>query len=375
MSKATIENRLSQIRKSRGIGASDLARRVNVSRQTIYAIEAGTYVPNTEVALHLARQLEVSVDELFSLSAAATGAPESITAEVLSSSPPAMGQPVRICQIGSRWVSVPVPGTPYLMPEADGIIKSAGRTHGRAELMVFAKEEAAQKRLLLAGCDPAASLLSNMVERISGVEVVSAAASSKLALTWLKEGKVHIAGSHLEDPKSGEFNLPFIRERFAGEEILVVTFARWEEGLVVASGNPKGVRKVEDLVRRGVRFINREPGSGIRALLDKLLKTADVSPAKVQGYDHVALGHLPAAYHVVSGEADACIATRSAAQTFSLGFIPLHSARYDFVMRKRTGDLPAVKAFLDVLQRATLRRKLEVLAGYDTSQTGAQLTL
>src|SRR5262249_27521995 len=153
---------------------------------------------------------------------------ESVTAEVLSSSVPAKGQPVRICQVGARWISVPVPSTPYFMPEADGIIKRAS-TNNRADLMVFAKEEASQKRLLLAGCDPARSLLSNMVERISGVEVVSAAASSKLALTWLKEGKVHIAGSHLEDSKSGEFNLPYVREKFPGEEILVVTFARWEE--------------------------------------------------------------------------------------------------------------------------------------------------
>jgi molybdate-binding protein len=290
---------------------------------------------------------------------------------VLSVAAPAKGQPVRICQIGSKWVSVPVPNTPYFMPEADGIIKRTSRSNGRADLMVFAKEEAAQKRLLLAGCDPASSLLSNMVERISGVEIVSAAASSKLALTWLKEGKVHIAGSHLEDPKSGEFNLPYIREKFPEEEILVVTFAQWEEGLVVKSGNPKRIRKPEDLARRGIRLVNREPGSGSRALLDKLLTKADLSPAKVHGYDHVAFGHLPAAYQVLAGEADACVATKSAAQTFGLDFIPLHSARYDLVMRKRTGDLPSVKAFLDVLQRATLRRKLEVLAGYDASQTGA----
>jgi molybdate-binding protein len=112
------------------------------------------------------------------------------------------------------------------------------------------------------------------------VEIVSAAASSKLALTWLKEGKVHIAGSHLEDPKSGEFNLPYIREKFPGEEILVVTFAQWEEGLVVKSGNPKHIRKPEDLGRRGVRLVNREPGSGSRALLDKLLAKADLLPAK-----------------------------------------------------------------------------------------------
>jgi putative molybdopterin biosynthesis protein len=370
MVKPRVENRLGQIRKSRGVGASDLARRVRVSRQTIYAIEAGTYVPNTEVALNLARELEVSVDELFSLQEGAQKSPESLSSELLSATAPAKGQPVRICQIGSRWVSVPVSASPYYMPEADGIIKRTARTNGRADLVVFAKDEAAQKRLVLAGCDPATGLLSRMVEKISGVEIVSAAASSKLALTWLSEGKVHIAGSHLEDPKTGEFNLPFIRKQFPGEDFSVVTFARWEEGFVVASGNPKSVRKIEDLARKNVRFVNREQGSGSRALLDKLLGNAGMDAHRVQGYDRVAHGHLAAAYCVLSREADTCLATRSAAQTFGLDFIPLHSERYDLVMRKRTADLPAVKSFLDVLQRATLRRKLEVLAGYDTSQTG-----
>lgn len=347
-----------------------MARRVNVSRQTIYAIEVGTYVPNTEVALNLARELEVTVDELFSLQEGSHKSPESLAAEVLSSATPATGQPVRICQIGSRWVSVPVSASPYYMPEADGIIKQAGRVNGRADLVVFAKEEAAQKRLVLAGCDPATGLLARMVERISGVEIVSAAASSKLALTWLAEGKVHIAGSHLEDSKTGEFNLPFIRKHFPDEDFSVVTFARWEEGLVIAPGNPRNVRKIEDLARKNVRFVNREPGSGSRGLIDKLLEKAGMDAQKVQGYDKIAYGHLAAAYCVLAGEADVCLATRSAAQTFNLDFIPLHSERYDLVMRKRTADLPAPKAFLDVLQRATLRRKLEVLAGYDTSETG-----
>jgi putative molybdopterin biosynthesis protein len=368
-----VETRLGQIRKSRGVGASDLSRRVRVSRQTIYAIEAGSYVPNTELALNLARELEVTVDELFSLQEVARKSPEALATDVLSAESPTKGQPVRICQIGSRWVSVPVSASPYYMPEADGIIKGIGRTSGRADLVVFAKEEAAQKRLVLAGCDPATGLLSGMVEKISGVEVVSAAASSKLALTWLSEGKVHIAGSHLEDPKTGEFNLPFLRKQFPGEEFTVITFARWEEGLVVASGNPKSIRKIEDLARKNLRFVNREPGSGSRGLLDKLLATAGMDARKVDGYDRIAFGHLAAAYCVVSREADACLATRSAARTFGLDFIPLRSERYDLVMRKRTAEFPAVKAFLDVLQRATLRRKLEVLAGYDTSETGTMV--
>jgi molybdate-binding protein len=256
------------------------------------------------------------------------------------------------------------------MQEADGIIKRIGGTNRRAEVVAFAQEEAAQNRLLLAGCDPATGLLSSMVEKISGVEIVSAAASSKLALTWLDEGKVHIAGSHLEDAKTGEFNLPFLRKQFPGQDFSVVTFARWEEGLVIAPGNPKDVLKIEDLARRNIRFVNREAGSGSRGLLDRLLEKAGMDGQKVQGYDRVALGHLAAARCVASGDADVCIATRSAAQTFGLDFIPLRSERYDLVMLRKTAELPAVKAFLDVLQRSTLRRKLEMLAGYDTSETG-----
>jgi len=353
------------------VGSSDLARRVNVSRQTIYAIETGSYVPNTEVALSLARELEVTVDELFSLREDAQTSPQSIAAEVLSVSATDKGQPVRICQVGSHWVSVPVTASPYFMPEADGIIKRTTRVRGRADLVVFAKEEAAQKRLALAGCDPATGLISRMVEKVSGVEIVSAAASSKLALNWLKQGKIHIAGSHLEDAKTGEFNLPFIRKEYPDEDFLVVTFARWEEGLVLARGNPKHIRRVEDLARKNVRFVNREPGSGSRALLDKLLERAGMDAHKVRGYGQVAFGHLAAAYCVVSQRADVCLATRSAAKTLALDFVPLNSERYDLVMRRRTADLPAVRSFLDVLQRATLRRKLEVLAGYDTSETGA----
>src|SRR5579864_3584006 len=351
------------------MSASGLALRIHVSRQTIYAIEAGTYIPNAEVALNLARELNSTVEELFSPQEAQNSS-EFLATELLSAGSPARRQPVRVCQVGSHWVSIPVSASPYYMPEADGIIQRMGRTSGRADLVVFAKQDPAQKRLVLAGCDPATGLLSRMVEKISGVEIVSAAASSKLALTWLSEGKVHVAGSHLEDPKTGEFNLPFIHKEFPDEDFSVVTFARWEEGLVVASGNPKHIRKIEDLARKNVSFVNREPGSGSRALLDKRLKAAGISGHQVYGYDRVAYGHLAAAYCVASRAADACLATRSAAQTFSLDFFPLHSERYDLVMHKRTADLPAVKAFLNVLQQATLRRKLEVLAGYDTSETG-----
>ncbi len=368
--KTRLKNRLAEIRKSMRVGATELARSVNVSRQTIYAIEAGTYIPNTEVALKLARELKTTVEELFSTQEdLGSGL---LPSELLSSAEPVKGQPVRISKIGSRWVSVPASAIPYYLPEADGVI---GRVNygGRANLKVFDQEEGFQKRLVLAGCDPATNLLARMVERTAGVEIVAAAASSKLALTWLKEGKVHIAGSHLEDPETGEFNLPFLKREFPGEDFRVVTFAQWEEGLVVATGNPKGIRKIEHLAKKNVRFANREPGSGSRGLLDEMLGVAGMRTRQVEGYHRISYGHLAAAYAVASEEADCCLATRSAARTFGLDFIPLRFERYDLVMRKQTMELPAAQAFLDVLQQATLRRRLEVLAGYDTSRTGAVL--
>jgi len=367
-----VDSQLSAIRKARGVSAADLARRVGVSRQTIYAIEAGSYVPNTEVTLRLARELQVSVEEIFSLHEDKVDEPESLQTDLLSAQPPVKGQAVRLCQIGDRLLSVPVSASPYYLPEADGVIGRVSRSHAKAELVVFARDETYHKKLLLAGCDPAVGLLARMVEKAAGVEIVPAAAASRLALTWLKEGKVHIAGSHLKDAASGEFNLPFARREFPDGDFAVVTFARWEEGLIMAPGNPKGIRGVADLAKRSVRFIHREAGSGSRALLDHMLSEGGIPAGKIGGgCDRIAYGHLAAAYAVLTNEADCCLATRSAAQTFALEFVPLQSERYDFVMRRATLELPAVQTFLEILQRASLRRKLEVLAGYDTAETGA----
>lgn len=381
-----LRNHLSAVRKARGVAAADLARRAGVSRQTIYAIEAGSYVPNTEVTLRLARELEVPVEQLFSLGGAEPSSqvrPQPVPFEVLSALPTAKGLPVRLCRVGDRLVGVPVQAVPYQIPEADGVMIAASKaTRGdgqQASLSPFPPQDepgtAVQRRIAIAGCDPASGLVARMAERKSegGLEIVSAPASSKLALKWLQQGKVHIAGAHIEDAETGEFNLPYLRRHWPDEDFAVVNFARWEEGLVTAPGNPLGIKTVAALAHRGVRFINREPGSGSRSLLDRMLKDAQVPAAKVGGYERIAYGHLAAAYLVHTGDADCCLATRSAANAFGLDFVPLRAERYDFVLRRETLELPAVQMFLDVLQRSNLRRKLEVLAGYDTSQTGAVL--
>jgi len=365
-----VQTNLASIRKARGVGAADLAKRVGITRQTVYAIEAGTYLPNTEVTLRLARELEVNVEELFSLPPQREEEVAAATAEYLSQGELTQGQAVRVCRVGTKWVSVPVDARPYHLPEADAVVTASISRSNKAKLRLFSEEETIRNKIVLAGCDPATSLLARMVERLSGVEIIHAPASSQLALDWLKEGKVHIAGSHLQDPQSTEFNLPVIRRQFANRDMAVVTFARWEEGFVVAGGNPKHIRGVEDLRRKNVTIINREPGSGSRALLDGLIAGARMSAKAITGYSTVAFGHLSAAHAVLAGQADCCIATKSAAQTFGLDFVPLRSEQYDFVLHRETLRLSAVQAMFDALQRAALRRKLETLAGYDTSQTG-----
>jgi len=365
-----IQTNLATIRKGRGVGAAELAKRVGITRQTVYAIEAGTYLPNTEVTLRLARELEVSVEDLFSLPQQREEEVTAATAEYLGQGELVQGQAVRVCRVGTKWVSVPVDARPYHLPEADAVVTGTVSRSSRAKLRLFSEEETMRNKVILAGCDPATSLLARMVERLSGVEIIHAPASSQLALNWLKDGKVHIAGSHLQDAQSTEFNLPIVRRQFPNRDMAVVTFARWEEGFVVAAGNPKNIRGIEDFRRKSVTIINREPGSGSRALLDGLLRSASVSAKTVVGYSLVAFGHLSAAHGVLAGQADCCIATRAAAQTFGLDFVPLRSEQYDFVLDRETLQLSAVQAMFDALQRAALRRKLETLAGYDTSQTG-----
>ena len=365
---------LHAIRGQRRISAAQLAKLAGVSRQTIHAIEAGAYVPNTTLALQLAQFLEVRVEELFSLEPEAGAAPKPVTVDLLGPAGPLRkGQPVRICQVGKRLIGVSAASQPAMLPLADGVVvESSKRTH-QAEVHVFQSDPDEGKRLLIAGCDPGMSLLAQHLARFDDVDLVVAQASSQQALEWLKEGKVHVAGSHLRDSSSGEYNLPAIKRLFPQGAVKVVTFAIWEQGFVVQAGNPKHIRGAADLARKDVRIVNREKGAGSRELLDQKLREAGIPTEAVNGYNRAASGHLPAALAVSLNEADCCVATRSAARAFGLSFLPLATERYDLVVRRPLVRLPAVQALLDVLNRAAIRRKLEVLAGYDTSHTGEVL--
>jgi putative molybdopterin biosynthesis protein len=209
--------------------------------------------------------------------------------------------------------------------------------------------------------------------RASGIELVLAHRNSSQSLELLKEGCIHIAGTHLRDDSSSESNIPEIGRLFPKESVAVISFAVWEEGILTARGNPKNIRGIEDLARPGVSSINREKGAGARKLLDAEIKRLGINPRKVRGYEQTAPGHLPAAWQVQIGAADCCISTRAAARVFGLGFIPLMSERYDLAVRREHLDLPGVQALLDTLNRSSFRRELEGLGGYDAKDAGQRM--
>jgi molybdopterin molybdotransferase/putative molybdopterin biosynthesis protein len=372
-----IQNNLAYLRQRQGLSARRLAELVDVQRQTIYAMEAGTYVPNTLIALRLAQVLQAKVEDLFSLSESPPALSSTQEIDLLPMGEKLQpGQPLQLCRIQKRVVGVPAAPMPSYLPAADAVLLRAsqsGKKATRALIQPLLMDQEYGRRLLIAGCDPGISVLGRHLKQ-AGIELVMASCSSLKALELLKRKQIHIAGSHLRDEATGESNLPAVRKLFPGRNISVVNFAAWEEGIVVAQGNPKGIRREEDLARNDLKLMNRETGAGSRLLLDSTLRRLGFKTSEVKGYDQIAYGHIPAAWHVHSGHADYCIATRAAARVFGLDFLPLISERFDLVIPKLHEGLAGTQILLETLNRAAFQRELEMLGGYDTSQSGKLLT-
>jgi molybdate-binding protein/DNA-binding XRE family transcriptional regulator len=368
-----IANNLAAIREQRGLSASVLARMVGVSRQTIYAIEGESYIPNTAVGLRLARALAVSVEDLFSLPEPQKPERRSESVTLLPSFGDLQpGQPVQLCDIDGHLVAAPSAPPSWYLPASDAVIAGRSPVRTKAKVQLHEPETDFRNRLLLAGCDPAMAVVARYLQP-AGIELVLVHKNSSQSLSLLKRGHVHIAGTHLRDETTGESNLSAIHEMFPADSVAAISFAVWEEGLVVANGNPKHIKSVQDLARKTVTFLNREPGAGSRFILDTHLKRLKLDPKRVRGYHRTAPGHLAAGWEVKRGAADCCMATQAAARVFGLSFIPLETSRYDLVVRKQNLTLPGIQALCDVINRLSFRRELNSIGGYNTAATGARI--
>ena len=183
----------------------------------------------------------------------------------------------------------------------------------------------------------------------------------------IKRGEADIAGTHLLDEETGEYNVPYLRRYgLSGVAVLVKGYVR-EQGFIVAKGNPKGIRGFEDLLRNDVTMINRNPGSGTRILLDMHLRRIaekmgmdfDELKGRIRGYDVEAKSHTAVAVAVLMGKADVGLGIRTVAERYGLDFIPIRPEEYDFIVRKDRLEKESVKMFLDVLRSEEFGRELE----------------
>jgi len=365
------ENRLRDRRQSASLSQKQLADMAGITRQAVCALEAGQYSPATSVALHLARALRCRVEDLFSIRSSG----EIVEGELLGRLPtdPRSAR-AQLSQIGSRLLVRPLDGLGELASlngAADGIIVSADRKKNRVKVRLLVDRDTVQRKVVVGGCDPAMFLASAHLSRTDDNQLAPRVMGSALALAALKRGEIHIAGIHLADDRTGAWKLPDLKRSLGGMDCMVVTFAHWEEGLIVAQGNPKRIRGITDLARATVKLINREKGSGARRLLDRQLESSGIPTRRVNGFDREASSHLEVASRVKAGLADVGIGVRAAASIFGIDFVPLQLERYDLIIPKTYYEtLSGLRVLLDLLVTKSFREELEALGGYDTRESG-----
>jgi putative molybdopterin biosynthesis protein len=200
--------------------------------------------------------------------------------------------------------------------------------------------------------------------------LTSANVGSQGGLVALRREEAHFAGSHLLDPRTGEFNISYIHQYLPGIPVTLVTLVGRQQGLLVLHGNPKGIKSLDDLTREEITFINRQRGAGTRVLLDYHLGLIDISSDDIQGYRQEEYTHLSIAAAVASGKADCGLGIAAAAKALDLDFIPLFEERYDLVIPTEYYEGPLLEPLLKLLEKPEFRRAVENLPGYDTDRMG-----
>jgi molybdate-binding protein/DNA-binding XRE family transcriptional regulator len=359
----TITCNIKEFRLKKGWSQEELAQSLGIRRQAVYDIESGRYLPNTGIALQLARLFGCRVEDLF----VDATLPEYTPVQVLNDA----GEPstrLALGRVRDRVVGFPLKGTesvPFGLRAADGLLAPDCKN---AQILLPAN--LLDKTVILMGCDPAFDILGQHVARLApDARVHCRFASSHYALDSLAQGLTHLAGTHLHNSGNSESNVEATRQRL-GVSSRVFGFSMMEEGLMVARGNPLGIRTVTDLAQPMVRFVNREPGAALRVLLDDRLKKAGIEPTAINGYGNEVFSHREGAYRIACNVADAALGLRVVAEIFDLGFVSITAARCDLVIPEDLLDHPTIRILLDALHSHRLHREIGSLPGYDSSVTG-----
>jgi len=377
--------RLRLARQARGLSQQQLAGVAGVTRQAVSAVESGHSDPSLRVALGLARALGMTVEELFG-----PGEPGDPVLARPVAPVSAPGSRVALATVGDTFVALPLDADLAArlgFGAAGGLTVRGGGTQGTQGAQGAQGTQGAQgisgsqvavrpigpprPTVVVAGCDPALPLLETPLALLDPpLAFAWWPCGSAEALRLAAAGLVHAAGVHRVGPGEGGDSPGIPGDNASGIPggAEVVGFASWREGLVVRPGAE--VRGLDDVVRRGLRLVNREPGAQARTLLDRERLRLGLESSQLIGYDSLAAGHLQVAAAIVGGLADAGVSSEPAALAYGLDFIPLADERFDLLLPAKNAASREVQGLLKVLTSPWLLAQLASLPGYDAARCG-----
>ena len=287
---------------------------------------------------------------------------------------------VGLAKVGDKLVATPLSrgsGVTMSMVRSDGIVQvprlSEGFNRG-SEVVVELKGNLSdvENTILAVGShDITLDILADELRRrCPGLDLTSANVGSLAGIMAIKQEQAHIAGSHLLDEETGEYNTPYLERLMPEKKVKLVTLVHREQGLIVPKENPKSVAAIADLTRDDIVFINRQRDSGTRVLLDFELKKAGIEPSAVKGYEREFFTHTAVAAEVQSGAADVALGVKAAAEALDLDFVPLAEERYDLIVAAEFFDTDKCRQLLEVISADEFKKRVEALGGYSTRETG-----
>ncbi|OLN24578.1 Molybdopterin biosynthesis protein MoeA / Periplasmic molybdate-binding domain [Desulfovibrio sp. DV] len=307
-----------------------------------------------------------------------------VTASLARSVPSRLGMVdfVRLAvgQVGNRYVALPLSrgaGSISTMTKAQAVTQLPADAEGleagaevAAELLVDAGE--LERTLVCVGShDNTLDILADLLmRRLPSIRLASSHVGSMGGLIALRNDAAMIAGSHLFDPATGDYNFPFLTKYLSGLDVTVINLAIRQQGLIVAPGNPLGIAGVADLADGAVRYLNRQRGAGTRILFDYHLGQAGIDPGQVSGYGREEHTHMAVAVNIRTGAADCGLGVYAAAKALGLDFVPLARERYDLVVPTAYLDDAKIRAVFEVVAGEAFKARVQELGGYETDWTG-----
>ena len=261
--------------------------------------------------------------------------------------------------------------------KADGIMRIAENKEGlhpgdRAPVILLKEKNKIENDLLLIGShDLSLDLIRNQLRRDNySFDLKLQTVGSMAGLTSLRRRESDLAGAHLLDPETGEYNISHLKRFFKGQKMVVLNLVHREQGLYLKPGNPKNIKAVSDLTKEEINYINRQRGAGTRVLFDYLLAQNNIKPAQIAGYEKEEFTHIAAAAAVGRGSADAALGIRAAAEVMEVDFLPLAEEKYDLIFREEILDDPRIQNLIELISRKEIKDEIEKLGGYQCRETG-----